>query len=171
MIPKVMRSTYVGWFATRSGLSSDKTLVATADVLDMKVTFITMPLPGHEHWIHNRLSLSVPADLPSEREVSDAKIRSITGRCIIRNVWWNDTARDSPKVLENICPSVTLCTTNPTRTDPATKPGLRGVRPATDRLSHGKPYLVLNLMKKIFALLLPLTYLLNMPVIYLQSIF
>ena len=49
MIPKVMRSTYVGWFATRSGLSSDKTLVATADVLDMKVTFITMPLPGHEH--------------------------------------------------------------------------------------------------------------------------
>jgi hypothetical protein len=56
--------------------------------------------------------------------------------------------RNSPKVLETkSVPSVTLCTTNPTRTDLATKPGLRGVRPATDRLSHGNPYLVLNLIK------------------------
>ena len=33
----------------RSGLSSDKTLVATDAVLDMKVTLITMPLTGLEH--------------------------------------------------------------------------------------------------------------------------
>ena len=31
------------------------------------------------------------------------------------------------------CPSATLSTTNPTWTDP----GLRGERPATNRLSHG----------------------------------
>jgi hypothetical protein len=35
------------------------------------------------------------------------------------------------------CPSATLSTTNPTWTDPGSKPGLRGERPATSRLSHG----------------------------------
>jgi hypothetical protein len=45
---------------------------------------------------------------------------------------WNDTDRGKPKNLEKICPSATLSTTNPTRTDP----GLRGERPATNRLSH-----------------------------------
>ena len=34
------------------------------------------------------------------------------------------------------CPSETLSTTNPTWTDPESKPGLRGERPATNRLSH-----------------------------------
>ena len=36
-----------------------------------------------------------------------------------------------------ICRSATLSTTNPTWTDPALNPGLRGKRPATNRLSHG----------------------------------
>jgi hypothetical protein len=31
----------------------------------------------------------------------------------------------------------TLSTTNPTWTDPGSNPGLRGERPATNRLSHG----------------------------------
>jgi hypothetical protein len=35
------------------------------------------------------------------------------------------------------CPSATLPTTNPTRTDPGSNPGLRGERPATNSLSHG----------------------------------
>jgi hypothetical protein len=35
------------------------------------------------------------------------------------------------------CPSATLCTTNPTWTDPGAKPGLCGERPATNRLRHG----------------------------------
>jgi hypothetical protein len=35
------------------------------------------------------------------------------------------------------CPSATLSTTNPTRTDAGPNPGLRGERPATNRLSHG----------------------------------
>jgi hypothetical protein len=35
------------------------------------------------------------------------------------------------------CPSATLSTTNPTWTDPGPNPGLRGERPATNRLSHG----------------------------------
>jgi hypothetical protein len=35
------------------------------------------------------------------------------------------------------CPSATLSTTNPTWTDPGSKPGLRGGRPAANRLSHG----------------------------------
>jgi hypothetical protein len=35
------------------------------------------------------------------------------------------------------CSSATLSTTNPTWTDPGSNPGLRGERPATNRLSHG----------------------------------
>jgi hypothetical protein len=35
------------------------------------------------------------------------------------------------------CPSATLPTTNPTWTDPGSNPGLRGGRPATNRLSYG----------------------------------
>jgi hypothetical protein len=34
-------------------------------------------------------------------------------------------------------PSAILSTTNPTWTDPGSNPGLRGDRPATNRLSHG----------------------------------
>jgi hypothetical protein len=37
---------------------------------------------------------------------------------------------------ENL-PSATLSTTNPTWIDPGAYPGLRGERPATNRLSHG----------------------------------
>jgi hypothetical protein len=36
------------------------------------------------------------------------------------------------------CPSAILSTTNPTWTDPGSKPGLRGGRRAANRLSHGK---------------------------------
>jgi hypothetical protein len=35
------------------------------------------------------------------------------------------------------CPNATLSTTNPTLTDPGSNPGLRGDRPAANRLSHG----------------------------------
>jgi hypothetical protein len=35
------------------------------------------------------------------------------------------------------CLSATFSTTNPTWTDPGSNPGLRGERPATNRLSHG----------------------------------
>jgi hypothetical protein len=35
------------------------------------------------------------------------------------------------------CPRATMSTTNPTWTDPGSNPGLRGERPATNRLSHG----------------------------------
>jgi hypothetical protein len=35
------------------------------------------------------------------------------------------------------CPNTTLSTTNPTWIDPGANPGLRGERPATNRLSHG----------------------------------
>jgi hypothetical protein len=35
------------------------------------------------------------------------------------------------------CPSATSSTTNPTWTDPGSNPGLRGVRPAANRLSRG----------------------------------
>jgi hypothetical protein len=41
------------------------------------------------------------------------------------------------EVLGENLPSATLSTTNPTRIDPGTNPGLRGERPATNRLSHG----------------------------------
>jgi hypothetical protein len=41
---------------------------------------------------------------------------------------------------EKTCPSATLSTTDPTRTDPGSNPGLRGGRQATNRLSHGTYY-------------------------------
>jgi hypothetical protein len=46
---------------------------------------------------------------------------------------WNETDRGKPTTRRKTCPSATLSTTNPTWTDP----GLRGERPATNRLSHG----------------------------------
>jgi hypothetical protein len=56
---------------------------------------------------------------------------------------WNEIDRGKPKYSgENrstrgkTCPSATLSTTNPTWTDPGSSPGLRGERPATNRLSH-----------------------------------
>jgi hypothetical protein len=47
------------------------------------------------------------------------------------------------------CPSATLSTTNPTWTKPGSNPGLRGARPAANRLSHGtakSQILVLHLL-------------------------
>jgi hypothetical protein len=38
------------------------------------------------------------------------------------------------------CPTATLSTTNPTWTDPGSNPGLRGGRPAANRLSHGTAF-------------------------------
>jgi hypothetical protein len=35
------------------------------------------------------------------------------------------------------CPSATVSTTNPKWNDPGSNPGIRGDRPATNRLSHG----------------------------------
>jgi hypothetical protein len=43
---------------------------------------------------------------------------------------WN---RRTPR---KTCPSATLCTTNASLTEPGTYAGLRGERPATNRLSH-----------------------------------
>jgi hypothetical protein len=44
---------------------------------------------------------------------------------------WNRITRGKP------CPCATLSTTNPTWTDSGSNPGLRGGRPAANRLSHG----------------------------------
>jgi hypothetical protein len=41
------------------------------------------------------------------------------------------------EVLGENLPSATLSTTYPTWIDPGANPGLRGERPATNRLSHG----------------------------------
>jgi hypothetical protein len=45
--------------------------------------------------------------------------------------------RENRSTREKTCPIATLSTTNPTWTDLGTNPGLRGMRPATDGLSHG----------------------------------
>jgi hypothetical protein len=42
-------------------------------------------------------------------------------------------------------PSATLSTTNSTWTDPGSNPGLRGGRPAANRLSHGTALLPMDL--------------------------
>jgi hypothetical protein len=49
---------------------------------------------------------------------------------------WNEIDRGKPKNSGGK-PSATLSTTNPTWTDPGSNPGLRGGRPAANRLSHG----------------------------------
>jgi hypothetical protein len=50
---------------------------------------------------------------------------------------WNEIDRGKPTTRRKTCPSVTLPTASLTWTDPGSKPGLRGERPATNRLSHG----------------------------------
>jgi hypothetical protein len=47
------------------------------------------------------------------------------------------------EVLGANLPSATLPTTNPTWIDPGMNPGLRGERPATNRLSHGTAFIEL----------------------------
>jgi hypothetical protein len=51
-------------------------------------------------------------------------------------VEWN-WQRKTEELGEKTCPSATLSTTNPTWTNPGSNPGLRGGRPAANRLSHG----------------------------------
>jgi hypothetical protein len=50
---------------------------------------------------------------------------------------WNEIDREKPTTRRKTCPSATLSTTNFTWTDPGSNPGLRGERPATNRLNHG----------------------------------
>jgi hypothetical protein len=45
--------------------------------------------------------------------------------------------RGKPTTRRKTCPSATLSTTNRTWTDPVSNTGIRGERPATNRLSHG----------------------------------
>jgi hypothetical protein len=45
--------------------------------------------------------------------------------------------RENRSTRGKTCPSATSTITNPTRTDPGSNPGLRGERPATNRLSNG----------------------------------
>jgi hypothetical protein len=45
--------------------------------------------------------------------------------------------KDNRSTRGKTCPSTTLSNTNPTWTDPGSNTGLRGWRPATNRLSHG----------------------------------
>jgi hypothetical protein len=44
---------------------------------------------------------------------------------------------ETRRTRRKTCPSATLSTTNPTWIDPGANVGLRGERPATNRLSHG----------------------------------
>jgi hypothetical protein len=50
---------------------------------------------------------------------------------------WNEIDRGKPTTRRKTCPSATLSTTNLTWTYLGSNPGLRGERPATNRLSHG----------------------------------
>ena len=53
--------------------------------------------------------------------------------------WLNVTDRGKT------CPNVILPNTNLTWSDKGSKPGLRGYRPATNRLSHGTEKMKINL--------------------------
>jgi len=54
--------------------------------------------------------------------------------------WWNDTDRGKLKYWEKTCTSATLSATNLTWTDLGSDLGLRGERPATDRLRDGTAF-------------------------------
>jgi hypothetical protein len=60
--------------------------------------------------------------------------------------WWNEDWQGKPKYSEKICPSATLCTTNPTWLDPGFNPGCRGGKPATNRLSYGAAHFMPRLL-------------------------
>jgi hypothetical protein len=51
--------------------------------------------------------------------------------------WWDEDWQGKPKYSKKTCPSATLSTTYPTWPDPISKPGRRGGKPATYRLSYG----------------------------------
>jgi hypothetical protein len=65
--------------------------------------------------------------------------RSLLASCTCPGwrIWCNEDWQEKPKCSEKTCLSVTLSTTNPTWPDPGTNPGLRGEKPATNRLSYG----------------------------------
>ena len=52
-------------------------------------------------------------------------------------LWWNDTDGGQPQYWRYTGDSATLWTSNLTQIGLGPSPGLRGERPATDRLSHG----------------------------------
>jgi hypothetical protein len=47
------------------------------------------------------------------------------------------SAGENRRTRGETCPNATLSTTNLTWTDPGSNPGLRGGRPAANRLNHG----------------------------------
>jgi hypothetical protein len=53
---------------------------------------------------------------------------------------WNEIDRGKRTTRRKTCPSATLSTTNPKWTDPGSNPGIRGERPATNRLRHGTAF-------------------------------
>ena len=59
--------------------------------------------------------------------------------------WWNDPDRERPKYSEEKrnLPTANLSTINLTRIDLGSNPGLRGERPATNYMNHGRalPYI------------------------------
>jgi hypothetical protein len=68
--------------------------------------------------------------------------------------WWNDIFAVETEVLGENLPSATLSTTNLTWIDPGANPGLRGERPATNRLSHGTAYKLYNRVNSIHVCLM-----------------
>jgi hypothetical protein len=51
-----------------------------------------------------------------------------------------ESTGDNRSTRGKTCPRATFYATNPTWTDPGSNPGVRGGRPATNRLSHGTAY-------------------------------
>jgi hypothetical protein len=62
----------------------------------------------------------------------------------VRSNRWNANWQGKQKYSEKTCSSAILSTTNPTWSDPASNPGRRGGKPATNRLSYGTANLMYN---------------------------
>jgi hypothetical protein len=60
------------------------------------------------------------------------------------SIWWYEDWQGKLKYSVKTCPSATLSITNPTWPDPGSNPGLRGGKPATNRLTMARPMLKIH---------------------------
>jgi hypothetical protein len=74
------------------------------------------------------------------------------------SIRWNANWRGKPKYSEKTCPSVTLSTTNPIWPDSGSNPGLRGGKPAINRLSYAAANNIYNFSSYITENILLLHY-------------
>jgi hypothetical protein len=97
-------------------------------------------------------NISLPEDSSCFVRVGGVRLRlwtAATNRPVVHppgDIWaWRATVEwywqgKTRRTRRKTCPSATSSATNPTWTNQGSNPGFRGVRPATNRLSHGTAF-------------------------------